>query len=68
MSARLELSVRRRWCSDAQGASVLNHHGGPSSFNGIVDGGTAAYRNARGDFQAIALANGDLSITARLTH
>jgi hypothetical protein len=39
---------------------------GPKSFDGIIDGGSAAYRNATGDFHAVALAGHDLQITATL--
>jgi hypothetical protein len=37
---------------------------GPSTFEGIVEGGTGAYRNARGGFRAVTLVNRDLQITA----
>ena len=37
---------------------------GPASFDGIIDGGTAAFRNAHGTFHAYRLPNGDLRITA----
>ena len=41
---------------------------GPSSFDGVIDGGTAAFRNAVGEFHAVALLPGrDLQITATLT-
>jgi hypothetical protein len=36
----------------------------PKSFDGIIDGGTGAYRNATGDFHAVALAGPDIQITA----
>lgn len=39
---------------------------GPASFNGIIDGGTAAFAAAHGTFHAQALPNGDLQITATL--
>jgi hypothetical protein len=39
---------------------------GPSSWSGVVDGGTGAYENAIGSYQAQALPNGDL-ITAHIT-
>jgi hypothetical protein len=39
---------------------------GPKSFDGIIDGGAAAYQNATGDFHAVALAGHDLRITATL--
>lgn len=41
-----------------------NH--GPASFDGIIDGGTGAFADARGDYHAQALPNGDLQITATL--
>jgi len=37
---------------------------GPASFDGIIDGGTAAFRNAHGTFHAYRLPNGDLRVTA----
>src|SRR5262249_23912333 len=37
---------------------------GPASFDGIIDGGTAAFRDAHGTFHAYRLPNGDLRITA----
>jgi hypothetical protein len=40
---------------------------GPSAWSGVVDGGTGVYQNAVGDFQARALPNGDIRITADLT-
>ena len=40
---------------------------GPSAWNGVVDGGTGAYQNAIGDFQAQVLPNRDIRITADLT-
>jgi hypothetical protein len=39
---------------------------GPKGFDGIIDGGTAAYRNATGDFHAVALGGRDLQITATI--
>ena len=39
---------------------------GPASFDGIIDGGTAAFRAAHGSFHARVLSNGDLEITANL--
>jgi hypothetical protein len=39
---------------------------GPASFNGIIDGGTAAFAAAHGTFHARALPNGDLRITATI--
>jgi hypothetical protein len=41
---------------------------GPPSFDGVIDGGTEAFRNAAGDFHAVALSPGqDLRMTATLT-
>ena len=40
---------------------------GPSAFDGVVLGGTGAYRNAEGVFHAVALANHDLRLVARIT-
>jgi hypothetical protein len=37
---------------------------GPVNFDGIIDGGTAAFRDAHGAFHAHRLPNGDLQITA----
>jgi hypothetical protein len=39
---------------------------GPNSFDGIIDGGTAGYRNVTGDFHAVALVGRDIQITAIL--
>jgi hypothetical protein len=39
---------------------------GPTSFDGIVDGGTDTYRNATGDFHAVALPSRDIQITAMI--
>ena len=39
---------------------------GPARFDGIIDGGTGAFRDAHGDYHAQALPNGDLQITATL--
>jgi hypothetical protein len=39
---------------------------GPKSFDGIIDGGTATYRDATGDFHAVALAGRDIQITAMI--
>jgi hypothetical protein len=39
---------------------------GPASFDGIVDGGTGAYHNVRGDFHAQTLPNQDIQITGTL--
>jgi hypothetical protein len=40
---------------------------GPSSFDGVIEGGTASYRNAAGDFHAIALPNRDVQLSADIT-
>ena len=39
---------------------------GPASFDGIIDGGTGAFRDAHGTFHAQTLPNGDLRITATI--
>jgi hypothetical protein len=39
---------------------------GPASFDGIIDGGTAAFAAAHGTFHAHTLPSGDLQITATL--
>jgi hypothetical protein len=39
---------------------------GPASFDGVIDGGTAAFAGARGSFQAHTLPDGDLRITATI--
>jgi hypothetical protein len=39
---------------------------GPASFDGIIDGGTGAFADARGTFHARALPDGDLQITATI--
>jgi hypothetical protein len=38
----------------------------PSSFTGVIDGGTGAFAHARGQFTATGLRNGGLRITATL--
>ena len=40
---------------------------GPSHFSGIIDGGTGSFAHAHGQFNATALPNGTLEITALLT-
>jgi hypothetical protein len=41
---------------------------GPSSFDGVIDGGTSAFHNAAGVFHAVALPPGrDVGITATFT-
>jgi hypothetical protein len=37
---------------------------GPASFDGIIDGGTGAFADARGTYHARTLPNGELQITA----
>lgn len=37
---------------------------GPSSFDGIIDGGTSHFAAAHGSFHAATLPNGDMRITA----
>ena len=39
-------------------------HRVPSSFNGIIDGGTSHFTAAHGSFHAATLPNGDIQITA----
>jgi hypothetical protein len=39
---------------------------GPSSFDGIIEGGTAQFQSSHGSFHATALPNGDLELTADL--
>ena len=39
---------------------------GPSQFSGIIDGGTGSFQHANGQFDATALPNGAVRITARL--
>jgi hypothetical protein len=41
---------------------------GPTAWDGVVDGGTGAFSDAHGSFHAAALANGDISITADISH
>ena len=40
---------------------------GPASFDGIIDGGTGAFRDARGTFHARTLPGGELQITATMS-
>jgi hypothetical protein len=39
---------------------------GPSHFAGVIDGGTGAFANAKGQFSASPLPNGTLKIAATL--
>jgi len=39
---------------------------GPHHFSGVIDGGTGAFANAHGQFQATVLANGTLRLSAAL--
>jgi hypothetical protein len=39
---------------------------GPSHFSGVIDGGTGSFEHATGQFDATALPNGTLRITASL--
>jgi hypothetical protein len=41
-------------------------NGGPKTFDGVVDGGTSQYRNARGSFHATALTNGGVHIAVTI--
>jgi hypothetical protein len=40
---------------------------GPRRFSGVIDGGTGAFANAHGQFDATVLANGSLRFTASLS-
>ena len=40
--------------------------GSPTSFDGIISGGTAQFESSHGSFQATALPDGDIEITADL--
>ena len=40
---------------------------GPSVFDGIIDGGTLAHRNAHGSFHAVRLPDGNLQITGTIS-
>lgn len=40
---------------------------GPTSFNGVIDGGTGRFRTAHGTFDAVAIHGGDTRITVTLT-
>lgn len=37
---------------------------GPTSFDGVIEGGTAQFQSSHGSFHAAALSNGDVEITA----
>jgi hypothetical protein len=39
---------------------------GPPHFSGVIDGGTGAYANAKGQFDASLFADGQLRFTAKL--
>ena len=39
---------------------------GPARFDGIIDGGTGAFRDAHGEFHARTLPDGDLQITVSI--
>jgi len=41
---------------------------GPASFDGIIDGGTSGFAAAHGTFHATTLPNGDVQITAVISH
>ena len=41
---------------------------GPTAWDGVVDGGTGSFSEAHGSFHAAALASGDISITADISH
>jgi len=40
---------------------------GPRHFSGVIDGGTGAFANAHGQFDATVLANGSLRFSAQLS-
>jgi hypothetical protein len=40
---------------------------GPSSFDGVIEGGTLAFQDAHGSFHAVALPNGDYQFTATIS-
>lgn len=42
-------------------------NGGPTSFGGVIDGGTSQFQSAHGSFQATVLSNGDLESPANST-
>jgi hypothetical protein len=63
LSFRTQGNVRVTWTFQwpASGSS------GPSTYDGVIEGGTGSYRNARGDFHAVALPNRDVQFTATIT-
>jgi hypothetical protein len=40
----------------------------PTAWDGVVDGGTGSFGEAHGSFHTAALASGDISITADISH
>ena len=38
----------------------------PSSFDGVVDGGTLPFQSAQGSFHAAALSNGDIEVIGEI--
>ncbi len=63
LSLRTQGDVRVSWTFQwpAVGTS------GPSTYDGVIEGGTGSYRNARGDFHAEALPSRDVHFTATIT-
>jgi len=41
---------------------------GPTSFDGVIEGGTAQFQSSHGSFHAAALSNGDVEITADINN
>jgi hypothetical protein len=39
---------------------------GPSSFDGVVDGGTLQFQSAHGSFHAAVMSNGDLEVIGEI--
>jgi len=39
---------------------------GPSSFDGVVDGGTLRFQSVHGSFHAAALSNGDIEVIGEI--
>ena len=55
----LQASWTRQW-------PTASSHRGPTTFDGIIDGGTSHFAAAHGSFHAATLHNGDLRVTAVL--
>jgi hypothetical protein len=54
--------IQASWLWVGRNASL----NGPPSFSGVIDGGTGAYANAHGQFDAKVLSSGQLQLTAAL--